>query len=48
MANGYTVLNDKRGHPRPEEASKIQSLLHQPGVQDAKAMPYAIDRTDKG
>ena len=47
-AGGYTVLNSKEAILDLKNNPKARVYCINPEVQDAKAMPYAIDRTDKG
>ena len=47
-AGGYTVLNSKQAILDLKTNPKSRVYCINPELQDAKAMPYAIDRTDKG
>ena len=47
-AGGYTVLNSKKDILGLKNNPKARVYCINPELQDAKAMPYAIDRTDKG
>lgn len=47
-AGGYAVLNSKKDILGLKNNPKARVYCINPELQDAKAMPYAIDRTDKG
>ena len=47
-AGGYTVLNSKEAILDLKNNPKARVYCINPELQDAMALPYAIDRTDKG
>ena len=48
VAGGYSVLTTKEAILDLKKKPKSRVYCINPELQDAKAMPYAIDRTDKG
>ena len=48
ISNGYTILTDKQAILALQKKPKNKVYCINPEIQDSKAMPYALDRTDKG